>query len=191
MEDLKPYLDQLQNKSGERAKQQARELKTKHVDDDKTDPLGYISSPEEKIVQVGVANHTETYPYQEYISMYDFTGGESEISLREGDTILVYVKDDEDWWIGCTKRERKMGYFPSCYCALKRKSWKIESTPITETEALYDYTGTDDDEINLKRGDKIQVKQVKPDGWWLGYNERSKQTGRFPVNYSKAGHVFK
>ncbi|KAI9020129.1 hypothetical protein CLU79DRAFT_804699 [Phycomyces nitens] len=47
--------------------------------------------------------------------------------------------------------------------------------------ALYDFTGVDDKELNLKQGDMIQVINKDENGWWEGV--LNQKTGIFPANY--------
>jgi len=37
--------------------------------------------------------------------------------------------------------------------------------------------------ISLKKGDLIDVKEKGSDGWWYGFNKRSKEEGWFPASY--------
>jgi hypothetical protein len=195
MEDLKSYLDQLQGKGVERA-QRLRNKGFHHSTNHDTND-GYNSnqnSPrDEKVTKQTTNNLTlpmtsSSAEYQEYVSLYNFDARENEINLKEGDIIFVYNKQDPDWWLGCTKREKKLGYFPSGYCNPKNFN-NIDHTPhINETEAIYDYAGGEG-ELSFFKGDVLLIKQITQDGWWLGFNTRSKQTGRFPCNYSKAGRV--
>ncbi|KAK8793418.1 hypothetical protein WA158_004777 [Blastocystis sp. Blastoise] len=50
-------------------------------------------------------------------------------------------------------------------------------------EALYDFPGTDTDELPLTRGMKFKVLNQHESGWWTG--ESKGKTGMFPANYVK------
>jgi len=50
-------------------------------------------------------------------------------------------------------------------------------------KALYPYTASNDDEIDLLAGDLIHVVEVCDDGWFVGTCQRTQQFGTFPGNY--------
>lgn len=50
-------------------------------------------------------------------------------------------------------------------------------------EALYDFPGTEEDELPLVRGRQIKVINQHESGWWIG--EYNGKTGMFPANYVK------
>ena len=50
-------------------------------------------------------------------------------------------------------------------------------------KALYPYTASNDDEIDLVAGDLIHVVEVCDDGWFVGTCQRTQQFGTFPGNY--------
>lgn len=39
------------------------------------------------------------------------------------------------------------------------------------------------DELDLTPGEMIVVTERDPSGWWMGYNQATKQKGLFPSNY--------
>jgi hypothetical protein len=193
MEDLKPILEQLQKKAEEKA--QKLKLKDFHHH-----PVTAIISNNIIVTDVTESEKTnedvdhesddeieKSTPHEEYIALHDYKApiDANEIDLKEGDIIYVYNKDDLDWWLGCTKRQRKIGYFPRSYCISKiTQKMKID---VTETEALFDYEGDiTQGELSFSKGDILQIKDITEDGWWLGLNTRSKHEGRFPCNYTKA-----
>jgi E3 ubiquitin-protein ligase SH3RF len=47
--------------------------------------------------------------------------------------------------------------------------------------AIYDFHGTEENELRFKKGDIIVVKQEHPSGWWVG--ELFGRDGLFPANY--------
>ena len=51
-------------------------------------------------------------------------------------------------------------------------------------EALYDHVADDDDELNFKVGDMVEVLEMEAGGWWKGRCHG--QDGLFPVNYVQA-----
>ena len=49
--------------------------------------------------------------------------------------------------------------------------------------AIYSYTHTNDDEVDLKVGDIVYVLEKCDDGWYVGTCERTGSFGTFPGNY--------
>ncbi|XP_063964951.1 nostrin-like [Lytechinus pictus] len=49
--------------------------------------------------------------------------------------------------------------------------------------AIYDYDATDEDQIDIKEGDVINIVEKGEDGWWKG--EREGKIGLFPASYVK------
>lgn len=47
--------------------------------------------------------------------------------------------------------------------------------------AIYNYNATMEDELNLKKGDRIRVEHQYDDGWGAGINETTKKFGAFPL----------
>ncbi|TRY56555.1 hypothetical protein DNTS_022802 [Danionella cerebrum] len=52
-------------------------------------------------------------------------------------------------------------------------------------QALYTYTPRNEDELELKEGDVVDVMEKCDDGWFVGTSRRSKFFGTFPGNYVK------
>ncbi|XP_078386729.1 sorbin and SH3 domain-containing protein 1 isoform X50 [Cetorhinus maximus] len=52
-------------------------------------------------------------------------------------------------------------------------------------QALYSYTPQNEDELELREGDIVDVMEKCDDGWFVGTSRRSKQFGTFPGNYVK------
>lgn len=50
-------------------------------------------------------------------------------------------------------------------------------------QALYNYAPRNDDELELKEGDVVDVMEKCDDGWFVGTSRRSKFFGTFPGNY--------
>ncbi|CAB1328132.1 unnamed protein product [Coregonus sp. 'balchen'] len=55
----------------------------------------------------------------------------------------------------------------------------------TPTKALYNYLPRNEDELELKEGDIVDVMEKCDDGWFVGTSRRSKKFGTFPGNYVK------
>ncbi|XP_064274001.1 sorbin and SH3 domain-containing protein 2 isoform X16 [Passer domesticus] len=52
-------------------------------------------------------------------------------------------------------------------------------------QALYNYTPRNEDELELREGDVIDVMEKCDDGWFVGTSRRTKLFGTFPGNYVK------
>lgn len=52
------------------------------------------------------------------VALYDYTASRSdEITIRRGDIIRVYFKDNEDWWYGSLGKGHPEGFFPANHVA--------------------------------------------------------------------------
>ncbi|KAJ8283053.1 hypothetical protein COCON_G00055720 [Conger conger] len=60
------------------------------------------------------------------------------------------------------------------------------STTGKSVRAMYDYTGTDSDEVTFKDGDVIVNVQSIDEGWMYGTVQRTGKTGMLPANYVEA-----
>uniref|UniRef100_A0ACB8E7L4 Sorbin and SH3 domain-containing protein 2 n=1 Tax=Sphaerodactylus townsendi TaxID=933632 RepID=A0ACB8E7L4_9SAUR len=62
-----------------------------------------------------------------------------------------------------------------------------ESYPLTLAwfQVLYNYTPRNEDELELREGDIIDVMEKCDDGWFVGTSRRTKFFGTFPGNYVK------
>ncbi|XP_072195750.1 sorbin and SH3 domain-containing protein 1 isoform X31 [Excalfactoria chinensis] len=54
---------------------------------------------------------------------------------------------------------------------------------IVSYQALYSYTPQNDDELELRDGDIVDVMEKCDDGWFVGTSRRTRQFGTFPGNY--------
>ncbi|XP_048472260.1 sorbin and SH3 domain-containing protein 1-like [Rhincodon typus] len=52
-------------------------------------------------------------------------------------------------------------------------------------QALYSYVPQNEDELELREGDIVDVMEKCDDGWFVGTSRRTKQFGTFPGNYVK------
>ncbi|XP_077207184.1 sorbin and SH3 domain-containing protein 1 isoform X36 [Paroedura picta] len=52
-------------------------------------------------------------------------------------------------------------------------------------QALYSYVPQNDDELELRDGDVVDVMEKCDDGWFVGTSRRTRQFGTFPGNYVK------
>ena len=56
--------------------------------------------------------------------------------------------------------------------------------PSRRYEVLYAYEASNEDELNLVKGDHVRVVETCEDGWFVGTCERSGAFGTFPGNYA-------
>uniref|UniRef100_U3I731 Sorbin and SH3 domain containing 1 n=1 Tax=Anas platyrhynchos platyrhynchos TaxID=8840 RepID=U3I731_ANAPP len=56
---------------------------------------------------------------------------------------------------------------------------------VVSYQALYSYTPQNDDELELRDGDIVDVMEKCDDGWFVGTSRRTRQFGTFPGNYVK------
>uniref|UniRef100_A0A8C3SSU7 Sorbin and SH3 domain containing 1 n=1 Tax=Chelydra serpentina TaxID=8475 RepID=A0A8C3SSU7_CHESE len=57
--------------------------------------------------------------------------------------------------------------------------------PLLSYQALYSYIPQNDDELELRDGDIVDVMEKCDDGWFVGTSRRTRQFGTFPGNYVK------
>uniref|UniRef100_A0A8D0HQB4 Sorbin and SH3 domain containing 1 n=1 Tax=Sphenodon punctatus TaxID=8508 RepID=A0A8D0HQB4_SPHPU len=57
--------------------------------------------------------------------------------------------------------------------------------PLLSYQALYSYVPQNDDELELRDGDIVDVMEKCDDGWFVGTSRRTRQFGTFPGNYVK------
>lgn len=70
----------------------------------------------------------------------------------------------------CQQRSRSLVLFLICRCSY---------------QALYSYVPQNDDELELRDGDIVDVMEKCDDGWFVGTSRRTRQFGTFPGNYVK------
>lgn len=59
------------------------------------------------------------------------------------------------------------------------------SLDLCSYQALYSYVPQNDDELELRDGDIVDVMEKCDDGWFVGTSRRTRQFGTFPGNYVK------
>ncbi|XP_032747825.1 sorbin and SH3 domain-containing protein 1 isoform X33 [Rattus rattus] len=59
------------------------------------------------------------------------------------------------------------------------------SQDLCSYQALYSYVPQNDDELELRDGDIVDVMEKCDDGWFVGTSRRTRQFGTFPGNYVK------
>ncbi|KAL0491665.1 intersectin [Acrasis kona] len=126
-------------------------------------------------------------PIAQCVIIHEFhSEGQDEINLVPGDVALIFDNTDPEWWMGCTRREKRMGYIPSSFC------FSIQDTRnVQNVTALYDLRVNDPNvELEFNKNDVLNITEKRADGWWFGTNVRTKKSGLIPSNYTNACRLF-
>lgn len=136
--------------------------------------------------------------------LYNYvSGSNTELSVREGDEIIVLEKDDGSGWITARLGSQE-GIVPTTYVEMLNSQGFVSNESVSSTlvkptkksgpevvprrakkkevyvKALYDYDAVSDSEISIKRGDLIKlIKGDQGDGWDEG--ELNGVIGQFPA----------
>uniref|UniRef100_A0A3B3HAM4 Osteoclast-stimulating factor 1 n=1 Tax=Oryzias latipes TaxID=8090 RepID=A0A3B3HAM4_ORYLA len=151
----------------------------------------------------------------EAVARYNFNADTNvELSLRKGERVIVIRQVDQNWYEGKIPDTTKQGIFPMSYVDLVKPSPSKSSahhvdphsyhgsrtpssTPVKRLvqdalhgggdpyQALYNYIPHNEDELELREGDVVDVMEKCDDGWFVGTSRRSKLFGTFPGNYVK------
>ncbi|KAJ1352847.1 Intersectin 1 (SH3 domain protein) [Parelaphostrongylus tenuis] len=118
-----------------------------------------------------------------YVAMFDFDAVEpTDLSLKVGDRIMVLERKD-DWWRGrCNGRE---GIFPANYVQKCDTPSGVTIPIICRARAVADFEATAANQLSLRIGDVVSVREKSATGWWEGEMQRGGQTcaGWFPGDY--------
>uniref|UniRef100_A0AAY5ETT1 Osteoclast-stimulating factor 1 n=1 Tax=Electrophorus electricus TaxID=8005 RepID=A0AAY5ETT1_ELEEL len=138
----------------------------------------------------------------EAVARYNFNADTGvELSLRKGEKVILLRKVDINWFEGRIPGSNKQGIFPVSYVDVikgspskspgrhgdkQRRMMQDSSHGSGEPfQAVYDYRPRNEDELELRAGDMVDVVEKCDDGWFVGTSRRSKQFGTFPGNYVK------
>uniref|UniRef100_A0A8C4IMX0 Osteoclast-stimulating factor 1 n=1 Tax=Dicentrarchus labrax TaxID=13489 RepID=A0A8C4IMX0_DICLA len=151
----------------------------------------------------------------EAVARYNFNADTNvELSLRKGERVIVIRQVDQNWYEGKIPDTTKQGIFPVSYVDIVKRSpakssahhidphgypgnRTPSSTPIKRLvqdalqgggdpyQAVYNYLPRNEDELELREGDIVDVMEKCDDGWFVGTSRRSKLFGTFPGNYVK------
>uniref|UniRef100_A0A3Q0SZD9 Sorbin and SH3 domain containing 2 n=1 Tax=Amphilophus citrinellus TaxID=61819 RepID=A0A3Q0SZD9_AMPCI len=145
----------------------------------------------------------------EAVARYNFNADTNvELSLRKGERVIVLRQVDQNWYEGKIPDTTKQGIFPVSYVDIVKRSPSKSSahhidphgypgnrTPSSTPDALhgggdpyqalYNYVPRNEDELELREGDIVDVMEKCDDGWFVGTSRRSKLFGTFPGNYVK------
>nr|XP_019962044.1 PREDICTED: sorbin and SH3 domain-containing protein 2 isoform X3 [Paralichthys olivaceus] len=151
----------------------------------------------------------------EAVARYNFNADTNvELSLRKGERVIVIRQVDQNWYEGKIPDSTKQGIFPVAYVDIIKRSPSKSSdhhtdlrghlghrTPSSSSskrlvqdalhgggdpyQAVYNYMPRNEDELELREGDIVDVMEKCDDGWFVGTSRRSKLFGTFPGNYVK------
>lgn len=160
------------------------------------------------MVPVDLTNSEKDASEKLYTAIYDFEAAEStDLALSVGDTIVVLEKNDE-WWKGRCKG--KEGIFPANYvevvCASNVVTSPIQTAVVTsqvepnsvspptvicEAKAIVDFTASAPNQLGIRVGEVVQIREKSATGWWEGELIRDGKpiAGWFPGDYVKVVEV--
>ncbi|XP_035385930.1 sorbin and SH3 domain-containing protein 2 [Electrophorus electricus] len=143
----------------------------------------------------------------EAVARYNFNADTGvELSLRKGEKVILLRKVDINWFEGRIPGSNKQGIFPVSYVDVIKGSpskspgrhgdkqrYRVQRRMMQDSshgsgepfQAVYDYRPRNEDELELRAGDMVDVVEKCDDGWFVGTSRRSKQFGTFPGNYVK------
>ena len=102
------------------------------------------------------------------------------LRLMKLDLITEIEMVDENWWRGKNPRGER-GLFQSNLVELITDAHQA-SVNVRTAKAQYDYEPGEDNELQLKKNDYINILEVPSEDWWYGQNPRGER-GLFPSNY--------
>uniref|UniRef100_A0AAR2KWQ2 Osteoclast-stimulating factor 1 n=1 Tax=Pygocentrus nattereri TaxID=42514 RepID=A0AAR2KWQ2_PYGNA len=141
----------------------------------------------------------------EAVARYNFNADTNvELSLRKGEKVILLRKVDQNWFEGRIPGSNKHGIFPVSYVDVIKGSPSKSPSHHGDThrghkrmmqdslhgagepfQAVYNYVPRNEDELELREGDVIDVTEKCDDGWFVGTSRRSRMFGTFPGNYVK------
>ncbi|KAH6570158.1 hypothetical protein BASA62_004454 [Batrachochytrium salamandrivorans] len=111
--------------------------------------------------------------------LYDYEARtDEELSVVEGDMLLVTDDTDQEWWMATEKpadafQEARSGLIPMSYVE--------EALPISLATALYDYDPSTSEEIAMHEGQLLRVYEKVDADWWFVKHDNS--VGLAPATY--------
>ncbi|KAM9449618.1 vinexin isoform 4-T4 [Clarias gariepinus] len=170
-------------------------------------PISYVEkvvSPERK-QPVRPPPPAQLREIGEAVARYNFNADTNvELSLRKGERVILLRKVDKNWYEGRIPGSNKQGIFPvsyvdvikgsptkssghriDAYKAQKRMMQDSLHGPGEPFQVVYNYVPRNEDELELREGDVVDVVEKCDDGWFVGTSRRSRLFGTFPGNYVK------
>eukprot|EP00058_Branchiostoma_floridae_P026034 XP_002611524.1 hypothetical protein BRAFLDRAFT_63839 [Branchiostoma floridae] len=116
-----------------------------------------------------------------YIAKYDFVGqSEGELSFKAGDRMSLISELDADWLT--VMIDSNEGVVPRSYVEPAGGGGGDVSDGSRPTAlVLYDFEAVQEDELSLKEGEEVYLKEMFDGDWLVG--EVKGRTGRFPVAF--------
>ena len=126
-----------------------------------------------------------------YKAKFDFISRNGdELNLKKGEIVVFVSTDDPSWWIVRNTRGDS-GLVPKDYLeeVLYSDPANQDNTRIapmtsrssTQAVAKFAYRASRDDELDIQKGDIVEVLEKEGDGWWRG--RVGGREGWFPANY--------
>ncbi|XP_062865251.1 sorbin and SH3 domain-containing protein 2 [Trichomycterus rosablanca] len=170
-------------------------------------PISYVErvvSPERK-QPVRPPPPAQLREIGEAVARYNFNADTNvELSLRKGERVILLRMVDKNWYEGRIPGSNKQGIFPVSYVDVIRGSpskspghhqdtYKGQKRIMHDSQhaagepfqAVYNYVPRNEDELELREGDVVDVVEKCDDGWFVGKSRRSRMFGTFPGNYVK------
>ncbi|XP_052017959.1 sorbin and SH3 domain-containing protein 2 isoform X13 [Apodemus sylvaticus] len=176
-------------------------------------PISYVEklTPPEKAQPARPPPPVQPGEIGEAIAKYNFNADTNvELSLRKGDRIILLKRVDQNWYEGKIPGTNRQGIFPVSYVEVVKRNTKgaedypdpplphsyssdrIHSLssnkpqrPAFSHENIQGGGEPNEDELELKESDVIDVMEKCDDGWFVGTSRRTKFFGTFPGNYVK------
>uniref|UniRef100_A0A8C9NYC5 Sorbin and SH3 domain containing 2 n=1 Tax=Spermophilus dauricus TaxID=99837 RepID=A0A8C9NYC5_SPEDA len=176
-------------------------------------PISYVEKliPPEKAQPARPPPPAQPGEIGEAIAKYNFNADTNvELSLRKGDRIILLKRVDQNWYEGKIPGTNRHGIFPVSYVEVIKKNTKgaeeypdlpiphsyssdrIHSLssnkpqrPVFTHENIQGGGEPNEDELELRESDVIDVMEKCDDGWFVGTSRRTKFFGTFPGNYVK------
>ncbi|XP_030348895.1 sorbin and SH3 domain-containing protein 2 isoform X21 [Strigops habroptila] len=177
-------------------------------------PISYVEklSPPEKAQPARPPPPAQIGEIGEAVAKYNFSADTNvELSLRKGDRVILLKRVDQNWYEGKIPGTNRQGIFPVSYVEVMKKNASkslddypdppipqsyssdrihhLGSTkpqrPVLAHENIHGGGEPNEDELELREGDVIDVMEKCDDGWFVGTSRRTKFFGTFPGNYVK------
>uniref|UniRef100_A0A0N4ZH48 SH3 domain-containing protein n=1 Tax=Parastrongyloides trichosuri TaxID=131310 RepID=A0A0N4ZH48_PARTI len=151
----------------------------------------------------------DSFPFDAIVRFSYIPQENDELNLTPGDIVKVLDKGEDNGWLFGSVNGIK-GVFPDSYIeripeahdnSMEKKRTPSESgsmnsgsfnTSFNDSEidlalVVFDYIASRDDELTLKKGDKIQIldRNNIEEGWFKGKHMTTNKVGVFPANFTK------
>ncbi|XP_040587866.1 sorbin and SH3 domain-containing protein 2 isoform X21 [Mesocricetus auratus] len=176
-------------------------------------PISYVEklTPPEKAQPARPPPPVQPGEIGEAIAKYNFNADTNvELSLRKGDRIILLKRVDQNWYEGKIPGSSRQGIFPVSYVEVIKKNAKgaddYPDPPLPHSyssDRIHSLSSNkphrpafthdniqgggepNEDELELRESDVIDVMEKCDDGWFVGTSRRTKFFGTFPGNYVK------